>query len=141
MWHKTSSGFRRARIAAPLIVLFAIPTLAQGIDLRGVWQYSRVNARGESYSGNINIDASSQASDIIKSSRGTDIAQTGYVKRDGAKVEIVFTKAVRDGPAYNPDHFYCTVQSEVALSCSNVDNAGSSGSVFAVLRVGQAPRR
>jgi hypothetical protein len=132
--------FRKTWVAAPVLVLFAIPALAQGIDLRGVWQYSRVNARGDSYSGNINIDGNSQASDVTRTPLGT-VAQTGYVTSSGGKVEIVFTKAVRNGPSYNPDHFYCTVQSAQAMSCSNTDVAGSSSSTFAVLRVGQTLRK
>jgi hypothetical protein len=141
----TQTAIRCARQACSLgtllLVLPATPTLAQGIDLQGVWQYARVNTKGESYSGNITIDARGQASDVTKSPLGRDVAQTGCVKVSGGAVDIIFTKAVRSGPPeYNPDRFHCTVQSDQAMSCSNLDTAGSSSYTFALLRVG-APRR
>ncbi|MFI5002048.1 MAG: hypothetical protein ACHQK9_19375, partial [Reyranellales bacterium] len=119
-----------------LLAMLSMPALAQGVDLQGVWQYTRVNTKGESYSGNINIDARGQASDVTKSRLGP-VAQTGFIKSAGNSVEIIFTKAVRNGPPYNPDHFYCTIQSAQAMSCSNTDVVGSSSSTFALLRVGK----
>jgi hypothetical protein len=123
-----------------VVVLLSMPVVAQGIDPQGVWQYTRVNTKGESYSGNINIDARGQASDVTKSRLGP-VAQTGYIKSAGNSIEIIFTKAVRDGPDYNPDHFYCTIQSAQAMSCSNTDVAGSASYTFALLRVGQPGRK
>jgi hypothetical protein len=127
-------------LGAVLLATQSIPVVAQSIDPQGVWQYTRVNTKGESYSGNINIDAHGQASDVTKSRLGP-VAQTGYIKSADSSIEIVFTKAVRDGPTYNPDHFYCTVQSAQAMSCSNTDVAGSSSYTFALLRVGPPGRK
>jgi hypothetical protein len=101
---------------------------------------ARVNARGQSYSGNITIEANGHASDVTKRPAGTYARQSGYVTVSGSKMEIVFTSVVADPAPYSPDHFYCTIQSDQALSCSNTDVAGSNSNTFAVVRVG-APLR
>ena len=128
----------RVAVTAILLAMSALPATAQNVDLAGVWQYSRVNVRGENYTGNINIDSAGQASDVTQVPSGGAVAQTGYVSVNGSKVEIVFTKAVPSrGGTYNADHFFCTVQSATAMSCSNTDVAGSQSYTFALLRVGK----
>lgn len=141
---KQGSNRHLARASALAAMLAALPVLsaaAQGVDLRGVWQYSRVNTRNENYSGHITIETGNQASDVTKRFSGPDVAQTGYISVNGSEVDIVFTKAIPSGPpTYNPDHFHCTIQSDRAMSCGNVDSKGTSSYRFALVRVGE-PRR
>src|SRR5476651_1886590 len=109
--------------AALLAATLDGPASAQPVNLQGVWQHARVNTRGQSYSGNITIEANGQASDVTKRPAGTYARQSGYVTVSGSKVEIVYTSVVGDPPPYVADHFYCTIQSYRALSCGNTDAA------------------
>jgi len=130
--------------AALLAATVDVPASAQSVNLQGVWQHARVNTRGQSYSGNITIEANGQASDVTKRPSGGYARQSGYVTVKGSKVEIVFTSVLADpaNPAiYSADHFYCTIQSAQAMSCSNTDIAGSTSNSFAVVRVGPPPPR
>jgi len=93
--------------------------------------------------GQHHIEANGQASDVTKRPSGGYARQSGYVTVKGSRVEIVFTSVLADpaNPAtYSPDHFYCTIQSAQAMSCSNTDSAGSTSNSFAVVRVGDPPR-
>lgn len=123
-------------------MMLAQPAFAQAGSLQGVWQYSRVNLRSENYSGNISINANGSATDVTHRQSGADVAQSGFVTMSGSKVEIVFDKAVPAGPpTYNPDHFYCTIQSDRAMTCSNTDIKGTTSYQFSLVRVGNPGRR
>jgi hypothetical protein len=65
-----------------------------------------------------------------------DYAQCGHVVAAGGKVEIVFT-SVKSSRGYSIDRFYCTVQSESALSCFNIDGIGKEDDLFRIERIGR----
>ncbi|MPZ32593.1 MAG: hypothetical protein GEV13_16610 [Rhodospirillales bacterium] len=67
-----------------------------------------------------------------------DYAQCGHVVTAGGKVEIVFT-SVKSNHGYSIDHFYCTVQSESALRCFNIDGIGKEDDLFRIERIGRTP--
>jgi hypothetical protein len=110
------------------------PLAAQ--DLTGEWQFNR-RAREGPHAGAIVIDKDGQVRMKGRSPQ-QDYAQCGHVVAVGGKVEIVFT-SVKSKRAYSLDHFYCTVQSESALRCFNIDGIGKEDDLFRIERTGRAP--
>ncbi len=67
-----------------------------------------------------------------------DYSQCGHVVAAAGKVEIVFT-SVKSSRGYSIDRFYCTVQSESALRCFNIDGIGKEDDLFRIERIGRTP--
>ena len=110
------------------------PSVAQ--DLAGEWTFKR-RAREGYHTGTLVIDKDGQVRQRGRSPL-QDYAQCGHVVAAGGKVEIVFT-SVKSSGGYSIDHFYCTVQSESALSCFNIDGIGKEDDLFRVERTGRVP--
>ena len=123
---------RRISILAISLAAFATmaaPSLAQ--DLSGEWQFKR-KAREGYHTGTLVIDKDGQVRQRGRSPL-QDYSQCGHVVAAGGKVEIVFT-SVKSARGYSIDHFYCTVQSESALRCFNIDGIGKEGDLFGLER-------
>ncbi|SEO48557.1 hypothetical protein SAMN02990966_02041 [Rhodospirillales bacterium URHD0017] len=124
----------KRRTSALAIVLAAVATMAApsfAQDLSGEWQFKR-KAREGYHTGTLVIDKDGQVRQRGRSPL-QDYFQCGHVVAAGGKVEIVFT-SVKSGRGYSIDHFYCTVQSESALSCFNIDGIGKEGDLFRLER-------
>lgn len=120
---------------ALLPLLLASPVMAQ--SLQGVWQFERQGHDGR-YAGTVVIERD-EARNTGRSQR-QDYAQCGFVRIEGDRIEIVFTKVASPGP-YSPDRFICTAPSGAgALVCYNRDAAGHrEPTSFALRRVGDLP--
>ena len=116
------------------LVTVVEPSVAQ--DLSGEWQFKR-KAREGYHTGTLVIDKDGQVRQRGRSPL-QDYAQCGHVVAAGGKVEIVFT-SVKSSHGYSIDRFYCTVQSESALSCFNVDGIGREADLFRIERIGRTP--
>jgi hypothetical protein len=116
------------------LAIVAGPLAAQ--DLAGEWQFKR-RAREGPHAGTIVIDKDGQVR-MKGRSPLQDYAQCGHVVAAGDRVEIVFI-SVKSKRSYSIDHFYCTVQSESALSCFNIDGIGKEADLFRIERIGRAP--
>jgi hypothetical protein len=142
MGQRSSSISRvSATLASAIILMLAsAASIAQGADLQGTWEYSRVNTKGEHYSGRIVIDGSGQASDTTTTPSGS-VRQTGYIKVDGNDIDVIFKSvdASANRSGYSPDHFHCNVQSGQALKCWNMDTAGVSSYTFVMSRISGPP--
>ena len=116
------------------LVMIVEPSVAH--DLTGEWQFKR-RAREGPHAGTIVIDKDGQ---VRMKGRNPfqDYSQCGHVVAAGGKVEIVFT-SVKRSHGYSIDHFYCTVQSESALRCFNIDGIGKEDDLFRIERIGGAP--
>ena len=125
-----------ALLAALLVTLVTVvePSVAQ--DLSGEWQFKR-KAREGYHTGTLVIDKDGQVRQRGRSPL-QDYAQCGHVVAAGGKVEIVFT-SVKSSRGYSIDRFYCTVQSEGALSCFNIDGIGKEADLFRIERIGRTP--
>ena len=121
-------------IALAVLATTAAPSLAQ--DLTGEWQFKR-KAREGYHTGTLVIDKDGQVRQRGRSPL-QDYSQCGHVVAAGDKVEIVFT-SVKSSRGYSIDRFYCTVQSESALSCFNVDGIGKEDDLFRIERVAGTP--
>jgi hypothetical protein len=110
------------------------PLAAQ--DLAGEWQFKR-RAREGLHAGTIIIDKAGQVK-MKGRNPFQDYSQCGHVVAAGDKVEIVFT-SVKSSHGYSIDHFYCTVQSESALRCFNIDGIGKENDLFRIERIGRTP--
>ena len=110
------------------------PSAAQ--DLTGEWQFKR-RAREGFHTGTLVIDKDGQVRQRGRSPL-QDYSQCGHVVAAGDKVEIVFT-SVKSSHGYSIDHFYCTVQSESALRCFNIDGIGKEDDLFRLERTGRTP--
>jgi hypothetical protein len=127
---------RRIGLLAVLLAVLAMTAPASAQDLAGEWQFKR-RAREGPHAGTIVIDQDGQAR-MKGRSPLQDYGQCGHVVAAGGKVEIVFT-SVKSSRGYSIDHFYCTVQSESALSCFNIDGIGKENDLFRIERIGGAP--
>ena len=116
-------------ISLAVLVMEAAPSVAQ--DLSGEWQFKR-RAREGWHTGTLVIDKDGQVRQRGRSPL-QDYSQCGHVVAAGGKVEIVFT-SVKSARGYSIDHFYCTVQSESALRCFNIDGIGKEGDLFGLER-------
>lgn len=110
----------------------AVPAFAQ--DLAGEWQFKR-KAREGYHTGTLVIDKDGQVRQRGRSPL-QDYSQCGHVVAAGSKVEIVFT-SVKSSRGYSIDRFYCTVQSESALRCYNIDGIGREDDLFRIERTGR----
>jgi hypothetical protein len=127
---------RRIGLLAVSLAVLAMTAPASAQDLAGEWQFKR-RAREGPHAGTIVIDKDGQVR-MKGRSPLQDYGQCGHVVVAGGKVEIVFT-SVKSKRAYSIDHFYCTVQSESALSCFNIDGIGKEDDLFKIERIGRAP--
>ncbi|HEX9327207.1 MAG TPA: hypothetical protein VF915_11855 [Reyranella sp.] len=127
---------RRIGLLAVSLAVLAMTAPASAQDLAGEWQFKR-RAREGPHAGTIVIDQDGQVR-MKGRSPLQDYGQCGHVVAAGGKVEIVFT-SVKSGRGYSIDHFYCTVQSESALSCFNIDGIGKENDLFRIERIGGAP--
>ncbi len=127
---------RRIGLLAVSLAVLAMTAPASAQDLAGEWQFKR-RAREGPHAGTIVIDKNGQVR-MKGRSPLQDYGQCGHVVAAGGKVEIVFT-SVKSGRGYSIDHFYCTVQSESALSCFNIDGIGKENDLFRIERIGGAP--
>jgi len=128
---------RQAGVLAILLVALATaaePADAQ--DLSGEWTFKR-RAREGWHTGTLVIDKDGQ---VRQRGRNPvqDYSQCGHVVAADGKVEIVFT-SVKSKHGYSIDHFYCTVRSESALSCFNIDGIGKEDDLFRIERSGGMP--
>jgi hypothetical protein len=121
-------------ISLAALAALATPSLAQ--DLTGEWQFKR-KAREGWHTGTLVIARDGQVRQRGRSPL-QDYSQCGHVVAAGDKVEIVFT-SVKSSHGYSIDRFYCTVQSESALSCFNVDGIGKEDDLFRIVRLGRTP--
>jgi hypothetical protein len=121
-------------LAFTALVTTAAPSFAQ--DLTGEWQFKR-KAREGYHTGTLVIDKDGQVTQKGRSPRQSYV-QCGHVVVAGDKVEIVFT-SVKSSRGYSIDRFYCTVQSEGALSCFNIDGIGKEADLFRIERIGRTP--
>ena len=127
---------RRIGLLAIALAVLAIATPASAQDLAGEWQFKR-KAREGPHAGTMVIDKDGQ---VRMKGRNPfqDYSQCGHVVAAGGKVEIVFT-SVKSSRGYSIDRFYCTVQSESALSCFNIDGIGKEADLFRIERIGRTP--
>jgi hypothetical protein len=116
------------------LVTMVEPSVAQ--DLTGEWKFKR-RAREGYHTGTLVIDKDGQVRQRGRSPL-QDYSQCGHVVAAGGKVEIVFT-SVKSSHGYSIDHFYCTVQSESALRCFNIDGIGKEDDLFRIERIGRVP--
>jgi hypothetical protein len=116
------------------LVTMVEPSVAQ--DLTGEWKFTR-RAREGYHTGTLVIDKDGQVRQRGRSPL-QDYSQCGHVVAAGGKVEIVFT-SVESSHGYSIDHFYCTVQSESALRCFNIDGIGKEDDLFRIERIGRVP--
>ena len=124
----------RAVGIALLLAAVAHPALAQ--NLQGVWQFERQGHDGR-YAGTVVIERE-DARNAGRSQR-QEYAQCGFVRIDGERIEIVFTKVASQGP-YSPDRFICSATGGPSLVCYNRDAAGhSEPTSFALRRIGDLP--
>jgi hypothetical protein len=121
-------------ISLAVLATMAAPSFAQ--DLSGEWQFKR-KAREGYHTGTLVIDKDGQVRQRGRSPL-QDYSQCGHVVAAGGKVEIVFT-SVKSSRGYSIDRFYCTVQSEGALSCFNIDGIGKEADLFRIERIGRTP--
>jgi hypothetical protein len=121
-------------IAFAAFATMAAPSFAQ--DLTGEWQFKR-KAREGYHTGTLVIDKDGQVRQRARSPL-QDYAQCGHVVAAGGTIEIVFT-SVKSSRGYSIDHFYCTVQSESALRCFNIDGIGKEHDLFRIERTGRTP--
>jgi hypothetical protein len=123
-------------LAVALAVVAMTAPAASAQDLAGEWQFKR-RAREGAHAGTIVIDKDGQVR-MKGRSPLQDYSQCGQVVAAGGKVEIVFT-SVKSSRGYSIDHFYCTVQSQSALRCFNIDGIGKEDDLFRIERTGRAP--
>jgi hypothetical protein len=119
-------------ISLATFATMAAPSFAQ--DLSGEWQFKR-KAREGYHTGMLVIDKDGQVRQRGRSPL-QDYSQCGHVVAAGDKVEIVFT-SVKSTRGYSIDRFYCTVQSESALRCFNIDGIGKEDDLFRLERTGR----
>lgn len=117
-----------------VLATMAAPSVAQ--NLTGEWQFKR-KAREGYHAGTLVIDKDGQVRQRGRSPLQS-YSQCGHVVAAGGKVEIVFT-SVKSSHGYSIDHFYCTVQSEAALHCFNIDGIGKENDLFTIERIGRTP--
>jgi hypothetical protein len=124
-------------LAAALFVMLSggVAMAQTAVNLQGTWQFSRVDALGKRYSGNIVIDSSNQAKSTVKTPKGV-VVETGNVTVSGNSIVVTFTSvdASQDPAGYDPDRYSCTVQSANMLLCSNEDTRGEVTAKFVVTR-------
>jgi len=121
-------------ISLTAFAAMAVPSFAQ--DLSGEWQFKR-KAREGYHTGTLVIDKDGQVRQRGRSPL-QDYSQCGHVVAAAGTVEIVFT-SVKSSRGYSIDRFYCTVQSEGALSCFNIDGIGKEADLFRIERIGRTP--
>ena len=127
---------KRIGLLAVALAVVAMTAPASAQDLAGEWQFKR-RAREGAHAGTIVIDKDGQVR-MKGRSPLQDYGQCGHVVAAGGKIEIVFT-SVKSGRGYSIDHFYCTVQSESALRCFNIDGIGKEDDLFRIERIGRTP--
>lgn len=121
------------KTAALIVAIVNFASDARAQSLRGHWEVRAPSI--PDYVGIVLIDGAGRATWDSPNDRAKQATFIGYVaRRDGPKVEMLFTNRVRVTRAH------CVIQSADVLNCYNVYQSGAPSDGFMLVKIGPGPQ-